>query len=194
MLHSCSDQVKDSFTGESDCAIGSSNNDTLNPLQVNTDAMFGYTDWMYDAKDNNVDGVDDGTNSLSLSLTGGTLAGGADGAGTGDLGGLWSIISNAFDLYDDIMIVFKSASAEIIDPNMYVAYLLTDGTTSGAYQSPFINTKNGNLVDISHVSIYYRGDGDDGTPPVPLPAAGFLLLGAMGGLGVAGWRRRRKAA
>lgn len=60
---------------------------------------------------------------------------------------------------------------------------------------------NGNSPDISHVSIFSGtapggdtdvGDDNDGGDPgvVPLPAAGFLLIGAFGALAAAGRRRR----
>ena len=47
----------------------------------------------------------------------------------------------------------------------------------------------GSVDDLSHASVWYRGSPP---APIPLPAAGFLLLGALGGL--AALRRRRRAA
>lgn len=47
---------------------------------------------------------------------------------------------------------------------------------------------NDRTNDISHWDVWYR---DQTTTPIPLPAAGFLMLGALGVLGVAA--RRRKA-
>lgn len=44
--------------------------------------------------------------------------------------------------------------------------------------------------DLSHASIYYR-DGGGTIDPIPLPAAAWLLLSGIGGLGAMGWRKRR---
>jgi|GEM_PF-3847227 len=64
----------------------------------------------------------------------------------------------------------------------YVIYSITPGDTSGSVPdfADYIDK------DISHVSFY------DGTAVIPLPAAGWLLLGGLGGL--AALKRRRKTA
>jgi len=75
------------------------------------------------------------------------------------------------------MIVFKVGSAN--SPPGFAAFLLAD----------FINAVSGEWSvtesqSLSHVSLYAN------VAPIPLPAAGFLLIGALGGLGL--MRRRRK--
>ena len=171
----CSASVAASVSGTSACELGNTNNDFLNPLQVNIDSKFGFSDWAFDAKDDDLDGVNDGANTLGLSLIGNTLS------------GTWSIASNAFDLFSDIMLVFKGGAGNT-EPGSYVAYLLSD--ISGDYQSPFTNPNNGNPKNISHVSLYVR----DSLTPIPLPAGVWLFLTALGGFGFLGWRKNRKAA
>lgn len=60
------------------------------------------------------------------------------------------------------------------------------GVSSGEWLSPSNNGNDGG--DISHLTFY---NGDEEVPPVPLPAAGWMLLAGVGGL--AAMRRRRKA-
>ena len=45
--------------------------------------------------------------------------------------------------------------------------------------------------DFALAAIDYATDADGNPAPIPLPAGGLLLLGALGGLGLA--RRRKKA-
>ena len=93
-------------------------------------------------------------------------------------GQTWSILNPLG--YTSLLLTFKQG-------NSFVGFLLdmtepltgTWGTT-GPGQS---------VNDLSHASVWYSGSPT--LPPVPLPAAGFLLIGALGGL--AAVRRRRKA-
>ncbi len=99
-------------------------------------------------------------------------------------GGNWSI--SAFPELTQLAIVLKAGQT-------WAAFLLEPFITSGTW------TTDRNL---SHASLYYRTceAGDPGcgvrdeppTSPIPLPAAGWLLLGGLGAL--AAVRRRKKAA
>lgn len=42
-------------SGATDCAMGSTNNDKINPLQVNVDDIFGPEDWTFISKEENGD-------------------------------------------------------------------------------------------------------------------------------------------
>lgn len=73
------------------------------------------------------------------------------------------------DIYDQMVVMLKQG-------NTFAAYLFDGGIgTGGTWESFAFDT---NARDLSHMSIYARGD----MSVVPLPAAGFLLIGALGGL------------
>lgn len=103
---------------------------------------------------------------------------------TGDAeGGDWSIAQSIFDAYSSVMLVFKGGTHALPEP--VVGFLLE--TSPGTYTSTFYDQKKSGefkIKDISHVTLYVSN-----LAPVPLPAAGLLLLGALGGLGL---MRRRK--
>jgi len=103
------------------------------------------------------------------------------------LQGNWSIFNAATNLYGEFMMVFKSAQGSNTDPAAFVGYILNG--TSGTWLSPFFATTGiAGRRTLSNVELYGRGD----PSVIPLPAAGWLLLGGLGGL--AALRRRRKAA
>ena len=103
--------------------------------------------------------------------------------------GDWSILS--YNGFDPLMIVLKSGS-------QYGAFLISQavsglsGTWSITQESCTTNKKTGVVTckttgkELSHTSLYHQ-------PPalIPVPAAGLMLLGALGGL--AALRRRRRA-
>lgn len=162
------------------CEAGLENNDKLNPLQVNADALHGYTDWIFAGKHNFGDDNETGDANIGFATSGGLQS------------GTWEIAGNAFSLYEDVMIVIKGGKGNNTQEN-YVGYLLSSllGTT-GDYLTPFF-TNDGNAKDISHISAYVRGTPtvSDDPSAIPLPAAGVLLMSALAGLG---FMSRRRAA
>ena len=106
--------------------------------------------------------------------------------------GSFSIMASLYDTYETLVLVLKGGNGKPISPNDFVAYELADGTLSGTYSSPFSNSNSGNATGISHITLY--GGGVPAPAPVPLPAGVGLLASALGGLGIAGLRRRKRAA
>lgn len=159
------------FVGED--GVGGSGNDSASLLNaVIPDGLFGLDTWNLIARDNDLDGTDTGVASamtVSGSLISGTI----------------TLASTIFDLYDHVAIVLKSGGG--LDPEFWVAYKAVDGVFEYDYQSIFLN-KKGKVGELSHISLY-------GTPaelpPVPLPAAGWMLIAGIGGL--AALRRRKRA-
>lgn len=140
--------------------------------------MFGIADWERIAKVDPLPGADPVGDPLL------TITGDAEG-------GMWSIAQSVLDTYENVMLIFKGGDQAL--PQAVVGYLIQ--VASGDFDSPFFDIQNGGplagqfkVKNISHVSLYVSG-----MAPVPLPAAGFLLIGALGGLGLMARRRRRAA-
>jgi len=146
---------------------------------INNEAFFGFNDWMSDGKWESPESTGDFTNSSELfDFTG------AGQSGTFSKVGDW--------LYEDIMFIFKDGSGTnlvgyLIDME---ALLEVPYDNEGDYATPFVPDVFGsaNPKDTSHISVYYRGEGSEETPPVPEP--GILALLGLGAIGI---RLKRKA-
>lgn len=165
---------------EGNDAIGnnSGSNVDLNDAQNFTSgALFGSTNWELDTKIEVSGNEDDGFFFDTADPNGRLSAGLEDDA----LSGSWSV--GNWNGVEKATLVLKGG-------NGFAAYLLD--LTAGlegewSTQALFVGKNNNNNPTLSHVSLYT-------TPsPIPLPAAGWLLITALGGLGIAA-RRRRKAS
>jgi hypothetical protein len=159
--------IQNNVTPSAGCQIGTVNNDNPLPGQVNADAMFGFTDWIFAEKGFDTD------EHIDVGFT--ILGDGQSGS--------WSLDAGIWDIYSDVMLVIKGGSGNTIPP-FYVGYLLEDGEAAGTYLSPFFNGLR--RKDISHITVYVRGDGDTS---VPEPTT--LALIGLGLVGLAFFRRRR---
>lgn len=102
--------------------------------------------------------------------------------GVNQLSGIWSLMLPAAPagmVWTNLVLALKSGVAQL-NPD-WAAFGLAAGITNGTW-----SIASGNQ-SLSHMNLY----GQLAPAPVPLPAAGILLLGGIGAL--AAVRRRRKA-
>jgi hypothetical protein len=122
---------------------------------VNAAGFFGYSDWQ-----------SNGQTQLS-------------GAGSTGQSGTWSIASADFAAFD-YMIVFKDGS----NTNL-IAFAFNELFSSGVWSSPFqnppfVDLKDGQTKDVSHLSIFRRGEHQVSEPGmVVLFGLGLLMLGLL---------------
>jgi len=145
------------------------------------------------------------------------FSGGSDGGLSilgNNISGTWSIDPTLLDDYESVMLVMFGGKKKRTDMMAY----LVDGS-EGEFSSPFLKGKKGNKQlkirgfmlflgapreeeptgltllgeDPGHDGREEYPGNDDYPTPVPLPAAGFLMLGGLGALGLMARRRRRAA-
>jgi hypothetical protein len=158
---------------------------------IGSDGAFGYNPWEY------VNKVD------NPALTDGVLE---VAYNSGGLTGSWSANLSEYGSSFEFIAVLKAGNA-------FAAYLLGRDFTgnvisSGTWDTVALNTTNaqGDVINhaLSHFSLYkYEctdndltcgGGGTSGPPPVPLPAAGWMLIAGLGGLAAMKRRKLNKAA
>ena len=176
-VSTCSETVAGKVSNTSECEVldfGSGN-----PSQAQLDLLFAPgPGWMEIEK----------LNRSETSFTGGSFFPAGTSLtiiGNGE-SGTWSVLASLFDTYDRLMLVFKGPDGQSpAEPKGVVAYLLS--ANSGTYDTPFGNGSEDatNRMDISYVALYAQ---------IPLPAAGWLLLGGLGALGFAARRKRKMVA
>lgn len=148
------------------CQNGIASNDQPLPGAVNSEEFFGHSDWLYLAK---YDGSTHEGQDIDLGVT-----------GFGSLSGTWSVAAGTFAPFEQFMIVLKAGTE-------FAGYFFNNtSTVSGTwgYDAP---------PGLSHLTVYARGQAQtppDGNSDVPEPAT--LGLFALGMLGLAGGRRRKK--
>ena len=165
--------VSDNVPDALDCEISDATQDNVNPpLVVNeSGGFFDIDTWEFEGK-----------------IGEGNMAAAGDGTGqSGDYD-----LTSFFDgLIGDILLVFKDGNNTTL-----VGYLLSTADLAGSWTTPFTCPPftsnqggcNGFPKDVSHISVY----SNVAPSVIPLPAAGLLLVGALGALGLA--KRRRRAA
>lgn len=159
-------------------AIG---NDSGANVDLNNNAnfpggLFGSTNWSLDTKSNVSKSGNPSVFSFDAANPAGRLSATLDS--TDALSGSWAVTN--WTGVEKAALILKGG-------NGFAAYLLDlNAGLSGAWVTQALINNGGNQPALSHISLYT-------TPlaPVPLPAAGILLIGALGGLGFAARRRRR---
>lgn len=169
----------DNLTTSTDCGLPGVGNGG-NPSLALMTGLFGVTTWTTDlGKFDTTGGVDNfvGTN---FSLT----------SDAGNTTGTWSLADGfSFDITKFYALVLKGGS------NGSIAYLLDTSVRGGTWFNTDIPKNGGGKAPgLSNIRLYSTGALVPTPPvsPVPLPAAGFMLIGALGGL--AALRHRRRAA
>lgn len=80
----------------------------------------------------------------------------------------------------DVLVVFKKGQYQL------VGYLLGTDDLTGSWTSPFFPSgASDEDLRVSHITVYGN------VAPIPVPAAGLLMLGALGALGGVAARRRK---
>lgn len=160
-------------------ATNSGSNDSAGLL--NAENFFGFSDWVYISKYD----VDDNKLEQPIDVDWTVLP----DTSWPDDNGTWSFNSSLWSSYSDVMIVVKSGKHQVQGGKIKFSGYLLDNT---AVPKPTSGTWDTGEKELSHLSLYARGQG---TPPPPPPNAvpepGAVLLFSIGILGLLGLRRKK---
>jgi hypothetical protein len=160
-------------SGSIECQDGIGNNDkVVNPLTVNSEEFFTFDDWEYLAKQN-TPGDFEGSTDYGWTVT----------PTTGTQSGDWSFNSSVWANFEDVMIVVKGGNNNGI---FFSGYLLDNQL------KPELGTWDTGGKNLSHLTLYGRGDGLQPPPVNPVPEPATMLLFGTGIVALVGARLRRK--
>ena len=140
--------------------------------------MFGFDDWVFAEKLNFPSTAEEDID-VGLIISGTAIS------GSWTISDIWGIDVSPVGVITDVMFVLKGGQGNNTNPN-YQGYLITQGATSGSFDTPFFNLNNGNAKDISHISVYVRS----GDPPLVPEPSSLLVWGSLAISGIALGRRR----
>jgi hypothetical protein len=152
-------------------------NDNAQPDAGDLAGMFGQTPWLEIAK------IDAGATG---SAPGNTMNGFTFASANGNASGTWSVAQSILDAWTYVAIVMKDGNHK---PAATIAYLISD--LDGTWSTPWENC-NGKkgckpVNALSNATLWVSG------ATIPLPAAAWLMLAGLGGLGLMS-RRKAKVA